>query len=42
MEQEEEQLRKRGILAFLAVLAVAFSVVLTGCGGDDSATVGAR
>src|SRR3954454_20064865 len=35
MEQEEEQLRNRGILAFLAVLAVAFSVVVTGCGGDD-------
>jgi branched-chain amino acid transport system substrate-binding protein len=28
-------LRNRGILALLAVLAVAFSVVLTGCGGDD-------
>ena len=33
--QEEEQLRKRGFLAFLAVLAVALSVVLTGCGGGD-------
>ena len=33
---EEEQLRKRSVLALLAVLAVGLSVVLTGCGGGDS------
>ena len=35
MPPKEEQLRKRGFLVFLAVLAVGLSVVLTGCGGDD-------
>jgi len=31
--EEEEQLRKRGFLALLAVVAVALSVGLAGCGG---------
>jgi branched-chain amino acid transport system substrate-binding protein len=34
-ETEEEQLRKRGFVAVLAVFAVAFSAVFAGCGGGD-------